>query len=144
MTYRRRLVSSVQDKASLCMAQMDIELELRRNPSLNTLGLATPKANKCQNENYKEVFICHAQLYVFAEEWDILRLRAYPIDQLRAVLGAFTLHQCRTGDIIELVQYVYTNTTKNSTLKSMEGNREQDPLQAMVVDYGPQHEDINA
>ena len=55
-----------------------------------------PRPNKTANENYTEVFLCHARLYVFADKYDIQPLKVLTFEELHAVLAVFTLYQERT------------------------------------------------
>lgn len=69
-----------------------------------------PRPNREAYEDYTEVFLSHARVYVFADMYDIQPLRILAFENLHAVLGAFTLHRQRTGDIIALLRYVIYNT----------------------------------
>ena len=70
-----------------------------------------PRANQEPDENYTEVFLSHARLHVFADMYDIQPLKTLAFDQLHYTLAIFTLHRQRTGDIVNLLRYVYANTT---------------------------------
>ena len=70
--------------------------------------------NESPEEDYTEVFLSHAQLYVFAEQFDIQTLKLSALENLQTTLANFTLYQERTGDIITLLQYVYSNTSEPS------------------------------
>jgi hypothetical protein len=56
------------------------------------------------------VFLSHARLYVFAEKYDIQRLKTLALEELHRTLAVYNLHRRRTGDIIALLRYVYANT----------------------------------
>ena len=75
-------------------------------------GSPSPRPNKNSKEDYTDVFLSHAQLYVFAEKYDIQSLKTLALEELHATLVPYTLHDIRTGDIIELLRYVYANTCK--------------------------------
>ena len=72
----------------------------------------SPRPNENPVENYTDVFLSHAQLYVFAEKYDIQSLRVLALEELHATLANYTLHPVCTGDIIALLRYVYANTRK--------------------------------
>ena len=72
----------------------------------------SPRPNKNPEEDYTDVFLSHAQLYVFAEKYDIQSLKMAALEELHATLVVYTLYNIRTGDIIELLRYVYANTCK--------------------------------
>lgn len=69
-----------------------------------------PRPNRNPEEDYTYVFLSHAQLYVFAEKYDIQPLKVLALEELHATLAIYTLYPVRTGDIIALLRYVYGNT----------------------------------
>ena len=87
---------------------------ISRRPVERKTAIAIPPPRKNQNSNevYSEVFLSHARLYVFAEKYDIEPLRMLALDELHAtlVVATYTLYAERTGDIVELLRYVYANT----------------------------------
>ena len=87
----------------------------------------SPRKNKEACENYSEIFLSHARLYVFAEKWGIDSLIKLCLHKLQHTLVAFDLYDKRVGDIFDLLDYTYTNTGdgKNST----------DELRTLVVRY---------
>ena len=89
--------------------------------------IPSPRPNKNSKEDYTDVFLSHAQLYVFAEKYDIQSLKTLALEELHATLVVYTLHDARTGDIIELLRYVYANTCK-----PQEGV---DDMRSMVTQY---------
>ena len=74
-----------------------------------------PRSNKNSGEDYSEVFLCHARLYRFAEMQNIQSLRVLAMEELHAVLAVFTLYKSRTGDILALLEYIYSETRKENT-----------------------------
>ena len=86
-----------------------------------------PRSNRDSSEDYTEVFLSHARLYVFAEKYDIQPLKALAIQQLHQTLGIYTLYLERAGDIIELLRYVHANTA------DVDGGAE--ALRALLVYY---------
>lgn len=93
-------------------------------------ALPVPTAQKTENENesYQDAFLCHAQLYVFAEEKDIQKLKTLALENLHETLKHFTLDGKRTGDIVSLLRYVYNNTQPPESTKT-------EPLRALLTDY---------
>ena len=75
-------------------------------------GPPSPRPNRSPQEDYTDVFLSHAQLYVFAEKYDIQALKLLALEELHATLVVYTLYDVRTGDIIELLRHVYANTCK--------------------------------
>ena len=78
------------------------------------IRISTPRPNQASDEDYTEVFLSHARVYVFAEKYDIQLLRALALDELHGTLQNFNLHPERTGDIIALLRYVYANTGESA------------------------------
>lgn len=74
------------------------------------LPIAPPRPNQIPEEDYTDVFLSHAQLYVFAEEYDIQSLKVLAFEELHATLAIYHLYRKRTGGIVELLRYVYANT----------------------------------
>lgn len=69
-----------------------------------------PRRNRESCENYTEVFLCHARLYVFADKYDIAPLRRLSLHKLQCTLVEFTLYDERVEDIVDLMRYSYANT----------------------------------
>ncbi|KIW76344.1 hypothetical protein Z517_11090 [Fonsecaea pedrosoi CBS 271.37] len=69
-----------------------------------------PEVNEDQHQNYTSVFLCHAKLYTFADQYLIEPLRELVLQKLRLTLSRFKLHQQRVGDVVELLKYTYANT----------------------------------
>ena len=67
------------------------------------ITLPRPRANKDPTEDYTDVFLCHARLYVFAEQYDIQLLKAQAFSELQLTLTSYTLYPERTGDIVALM-----------------------------------------
>ncbi|KAL8844421.1 MAG: hypothetical protein Q9176_001331 [Flavoplaca citrina] len=79
-----------------------------------SISIPQPLPNQSPEEDYTEVFLSHAQLYVFAEKYDMQTLKILALENLQTTLAIFTLHEQRTGDIITLLRYVYANTSETS------------------------------
>ncbi|EME77597.1 uncharacterized protein MYCFIDRAFT_72577 [Pseudocercospora fijiensis CIRAD86] len=86
-----------------------------------------PRPNKEPCEEYTDVFLSHAKLYVFADTYDIAGLRALSLHKLHKTLACFTLYDQRVEDVAVLFQYTYNNTAER------EGTL--DPLRKLVVSY---------
>lgn len=94
----------------------------------STAGKGPPPRNNLNaSENYTDIFLCHAQLYVFAEKYDIQALKSLAFEELHAVLAIFDLHVERAGDLGALFRYAYRNTSRSPA--------EQEPLLGMLKDY---------
>ena len=78
----------------------------------DAIEVPPPRRNQSSAEVYSDVFLSHARLYVFAEKYDIQPLRMLALDELLATLAIFHLYRGRTGDVIDLLRYVYANTKK--------------------------------
>ena len=73
------------------------------------------RAPKGPDEDYTEVFLFHARIYVFAEKYDIQPLKQLAVQKLQHQLAIHTLYIERTGDIVALLKYVYANTASSSS-----------------------------
>ena len=71
-----------------------------------------PRSNLHPLEDYTEVFLSHARLYVFAEKYDIQPLKKLCQQKLKHTLAIYTLYPERVGDITALLKYVYANTAE--------------------------------
>ncbi len=71
-----------------------------------------PRRNQSPEEDYTDVFLSHARLFVFADLYDIQPLRKLALEELHAVLAIYTLYQMRTGDIVALLRYGYGNPSE--------------------------------
>lgn len=118
---------SVQGTASHSRQDLRQSFYSRKPDIRGDTNTAPPRKNHEASENYTNIFLCHAQLYVFADAQDIQPLKLLALDELHAVLAIFELHPERTGDIVELLRYVYANTASPS-----EG---EEPLKKVVADY---------
>lgn len=85
-------------------------IERKCTTRLKTNTMPPPRANTNLTENYTAVFLCHARLYVFAEQYDIQPLKILALEELQLTLASYTLYPERTGDIIALLRYIYANT----------------------------------
>ena len=85
------------------------------------------RPNQHEDENYTNIFLCHAELYVFSEEKDIQDLKMLSLMRLHATLADFKLYENRTGDVLSLLQYAYTNT--------VHGENKPDALRKLLTDY---------
>ena len=98
--------SAHQRKMKLKEAFLSRRYTVRRS----VIETPRPRANKTPEEDYTAVFLSHAQLYVFADKYDIQSLKVLALEELHATLGIYHLYSERTGDIIGLLRYIYGNT----------------------------------
>lgn len=90
-----------------------------------TADQARPNKEAC--EDYTDVFLSHAKLYVFADTYAIEPLRTLSLQKLHKTLSIFTLFKEREGDIAALLQYTYQNTA--------ERDAKMDELRKLVIKY---------
>ena len=90
-------------------------------------SIPAPRGNKAPEEDYTEVFLGHARMYVFAEKYDIKPLKTLALLKLHRTLSIFTLFPERVGDIITLLKYVYANTAE-----AVDGNED---IRTMLAHY---------
>lgn len=67
------------------------------------------RPNSNPTEEYTQVFLGHAEMYVFAEKWGIDVLKALALSKLHQTLTSFTLYEVRRPDIVELLRYTFSN-----------------------------------
>ena len=89
------------------------EAFIRRKPTVrqDALQVPPPLPNQSSEEDYTDVFLSHARLYVFADKYDIQALKDLALDELHATLKIYDLYPTRTGDITELLRYAYANSS---------------------------------
>ena len=94
----------------------------------SALPISSARKNENKIEDYIEVFLNHAQLYVFANEYPIYDLRTLALENLHETLKNFQLCSQRTSDIISLIHYVYENI-------KIPDEGETEFVRAMLVEY---------
>ncbi|RCI08800.1 hypothetical protein L249_4657 [Ophiocordyceps polyrhachis-furcata BCC 54312] len=68
-----------------------------------------PRVNKGRAENYTDVFLAHARLYIFSDRYGLERLAQIALLKLHKILIKFRLFKERAGDLVPLVELVYCN-----------------------------------
>ena len=114
-TFSKVELSSIQAGQIDQKAKTSSELKesfLRRRYTVRREVISIPptRANREAHEDYTEVLLSHARLYVFAEKYDIQPLKTLALEELHSTLAIYTLYPQRTGDIVALLRYVYANT----------------------------------
>ena len=99
----------------------------KKNEHAFHVPLFMPRPNIEEFEDYSEVFLSHARLYVFGDTYDIEPLRKLALHKLQRTLVAFNLHNERVGDIVRLLGYSYSHTVDRPG--------SQDKLRSLVVHY---------
>lgn len=94
-------------------------------PAIN-FSQPPPRSNQGPLEDYSEVFLSHARVYVFADKYDIEPLKNLALQNLHQTLAIYNLYPERCGDIIALIRYSYANTV---------GRVGAEDLQALLTDY---------
>ncbi|KAK2594625.1 hypothetical protein QQS21_007662 [Conoideocrella luteorostrata] len=78
---------------------------------LHTRKLAKPEQRiTLPDDDYTHVFLCHAQVYVFADYHGIDALQSLALHKLRRALTQFVLFPGGRSDISKLVQYTFNET----------------------------------
>ena len=88
---------------------------------------APPRSNKAPEENYTDVFLAHAELYVFSEKYDIQPLKRLALKKLQQALAIYTLYPSRVEDVLALLRYVYTETAASK--------RKEEDIRTMLMHY---------
>ncbi|KAK0949908.1 hypothetical protein LTR91_026071 [Friedmanniomyces endolithicus] len=81
-----------------------------RYGSEDRIHTTTGRANTESCEEYTDVFLSHAQLYAFADRYDVEGLRELALYKLHQTLVNFTLFNERIRDVSELLCYSYDTT----------------------------------
>ena len=109
--------------------RMWIKFQRRQYPSSLTQVFAAPR-NQEACDDFSEVFLAHAKLYGFADQWDVQQLRNLALHKLHQTLCSFTLYGERIGDIVDLLGYAYDN----ELIKDRQG-KTVDQLRALLSSY---------
>lgn len=67
------------------------------------------RPNSVPTQEYTQVFLGHAELYVFAEKWSIDVLKTLALSKLHRTLTSLALYAVRRPDIVELLRYTFSN-----------------------------------
>lgn len=86
-------------------------LALQPGKSDDERTVLVSRANSAPSEDYTDVFLSHAYMYVFAEKFDIQPLKRLALRYLHQTLAGFTLWPESVGDIVLLARFVYDNTS---------------------------------
>ncbi|KAI9841076.1 MAG: hypothetical protein M1838_003786 [Thelocarpon superellum] len=87
----------------------NVEYELPRSRTA-LLAACEARPNRGSDEDYTPVFLGHAELYVFADQYGIKDLKTLVLHKLHRLLVVFSAYESRVTDIVALVRYTYTNT----------------------------------
>lgn len=86
----------------------------------------TPPRPNEHSEDYTDVFLCHAKLYIFADKWGVDSLQNLCLHKLQKTLQNFTIYQSRRDDLCRLIDYCYENTCDTDR---------RNPLRSLVAKY---------
>ncbi|RSL82138.1 hypothetical protein CEP52_017036 [Fusarium oligoseptatum] len=70
-------------------------------------------------DDFSEVFLSHARLYVVADYYGISALKVLCLRKLHQDLERFTIHEEAIGDIAQLVRFCYEHTVKPDDLREL-------------------------
>lgn len=91
----------------------------KKYPAPASSVVFTPRQNTTSSEDYTEVFLCHAKLYVVGDNWLIPQLKQLTLHRLYATLRDFFLHPSRIQDICVLAEYVFEHTTPGDEMRDL-------------------------
>ena len=113
-TKRKMKSASLLEEVSLTPRMQLKESFIQRKTVIrqDNSSVPPPRPNQSPQEDYTDVFLSHAQLYVFADKYDIKTLKILALENLHASLAIYTLYEECTGDIVDLLRYVYANTSE--------------------------------
>lgn len=102
---RRAMVSTFMNEAGTIYPALDPICEL--------------SVNNEASEDYTDVFLCHAKLYVLGDLYDIPALRQLSFHRLYATLKDFILYSDRMNDVATLARYLFENTRAEDKIRDM-------------------------
>ncbi len=94
----------------------------------SAIPIPPARMNENKNEDYTDVFLAHARLYVFANNYLICDLKMLALENLHETLKNFHSFSHCTQDIISLIHYVYENT-------KILDDGEIEPMRAILAEY---------
>ena len=124
--------SKSEKKKGKTKAELSKKLKLWDSFKSKTYTASKPPLLHGKNllESYKthtEGFLDHAQVYVFAEKYDIDPLRCLSLEKLHQALVRHNLRDEPVEKIFDLIQYTYSNT--------MDLSETTDGLRLLVISY---------
>lgn len=78
-----------------------------------------PRRNADECEDYSQVFLCHAKLYVLAHRYSVSELKKLAGHRLYATLKQFALYPSRRRDVICVARYIFDNTVAGDEVRGM-------------------------
>jgi len=66
--------------------------------------------NRESYEDFTNLFLAHARMYVFADRYDIPHLAEYALHEVRRILASSILKEEQIEGVVKLMQYSYSNT----------------------------------
>ena len=100
-----------EKKAKVCSKKSELWGNFKSKANSTSKPAFQPRKNRESCEDYTEVFLCHARLYVFADKYDVGPLRDLSLHKLQRTLAEFILDDKRAEDIVNLLRYNYSNIT---------------------------------
>lgn len=88
----------------------DLWQTFRNEAHVNKIKAWKPPVNNDRCEDYGPIFLCHAELYVFSDRYNVKPLQDLALQKLRLTLTRFNMFEERINDIVQLVRYTYANT----------------------------------
>lgn len=70
-------------------------------------ALASPRQNKEEAEDYSQIFLAHARLYVLADKYNVPKLSKLAYQKLWSTLKDFTIYPSRANDVISMIIYTF-------------------------------------
>ncbi|KAJ4417805.1 hypothetical protein N0V82_005971 [Gnomoniopsis sp. IMI 355080] len=78
-----------------------------------------PRSNTKCTEDYTNIFLCHAELYILGDKYLLTELKQLAFDRLHATLKAFTFYRSHPLGIIALTKRVFENTQSEDKIRTM-------------------------
>lgn len=81
--------------------------------------LCTSRFNDDPFEDYTNIFLSHARLYVLGDKYDISTLCQLAAHKLNETLKEFRIYEGKMGCILVLTEYVFENTRSDDKIRSL-------------------------
>ncbi|KAM3067032.1 hypothetical protein ACMFMG_011813 [Clarireedia jacksonii] len=125
----KRTKKPTPSKSSLLRQSLNDQLYDTKIIRTHLAARCEVRQNSDPTEDYTTVFLGHAQLYVFAEKWNIKSLKTLALFKLHKTLTSFTLYAARRPDIVELLRYTFSTDHTPDLVDDV------DDLRSLVILY---------
>lgn len=127
---KRRRMERVADSSQPADQKKRLKYLFYELRYLKSVDLRSPKdisRNSTPMADFTPVFLSHARVYVFAEQYDIQSLKRVALHTLCSTLKTFEVFPECVSDLVELIRFVYENT--------LQPEKEAEPMRNMLMSF---------